>query len=300
MAVRIRSLAPRASLLRHSFTALAASHLTAAAFASSAAPREVAPFPADFYFRQLSPGTEIALSRSPAHAFARKMGNFIYLVGDKATGSAIVIDGAWDPEGIEAVAAADNMTIVSHVATHYHWDHIGSEEVNGVRVPGIKDWVGRGLPVHVPSVELADAAAQTAVSPDALSPLSHGQCLAIGQFGIVVMDTPGHSPGSCCLRVTDGVPSSAAAAAGDADEPVRDLLLVTGDTVFPGSCGRLDLPGSDKRAMYDSLRSLALLPDALPIYPGHVYSGRSSTVAAEKSGGLLRDISRAQWQRMMG
>jgi hypothetical protein len=88
--------------------------------------------------------------------------------------------------------------------------------------------------------------------------------------------------------------------ADDADTALVDLLLLSGDTVFPGSCGRLDLPGSDPGIMYDSLRTLAALPDALPVYPGHSYGGSSSTIGREKATGLLRDdISRTQWMRMM-
>ncbi len=107
-----------------------------------------------------------------------------------------------------------------------------------------------------------------------------------------------------CIRVSESGagPASGAAASGAAAGATAggtDLLLVSGDTVFPGSCGRLDLPGSDPRVMYDSLRKLAALPDALPIYPGHSYGGASSTVGAEKAGGLLRDMTRSEWNRMM-
>ena len=71
------------------------------------------------------------------------------------------------------------------------------------------------------------------------------------------------------------------------------------DTVFPGSCGRLDLPGSDARVMYDSLRRLAALPESLVIFPGHGYNGASSTIGAEKRTGLLRPMTREQWDRSM-
>ena len=77
-------------------------------------------------------------------------------------------------------------------------------------------------------------------------------------------------------------------------------LALTGDTIFPGSCGRLDLPGADVDAMYDSLRALReVLDDGLPLFPGHAYSGESSTVGREKAAGFLRPMSRAQWRRMM-
>jgi glyoxylase-like metal-dependent hydrolase (beta-lactamase superfamily II) len=52
--------------------------------------------------------------------------------------------------------------------------------------------------------------------------------------------------------------------------------------------------------MYDSLRRLAALPDNLPIYPGHSYGGKSSTIGREKATGFLRnDITRAQWMNSM-
>ena len=107
-----------------------------------------------------------------------------------------------------------------------------------------------------------------------------------------------------------------------------------GDTIFPGSCGRLDLPDSDVSAMFDSLQVLRTLPEALILYPGHGYSGPKTTVeaekrtlqvasytstlttlpfshklqvtshelqvGAEKRTGLLRDFSREQWNRMHG
>jgi glyoxylase-like metal-dependent hydrolase (beta-lactamase superfamily II) len=181
----------------------------------------------------------------------------------------------------------------------------------GIVVPGIKEWSAKGLPVYVPSLELERAATQAGVLESSLSPLGDGQCLRVGRFGVELLHTPGHSPGSTCLRVTDGVPAiatddsaednntSANASSSEGSAPV-DLLLLSGDTVFPGSCGRLDLPGSDPAVMYDSLRRLAALPDNLPIYPGHSYGGESSTIGREKATGFLRnDITRAQWMNSM-
>ena len=78
------------------------------------------------------------------------------------------------------------------------------------------------------------------------------------------------------------------------------VSALTGDTVFPGSCGRLDLPGSSTDAMFESLQHLReALDDALPLFPGHAYSGASSTVAQEKAAGLLRPLTKSQWRRMM-
>lgn len=149
--------------------------------------------------------------------------------------------------------------------------------------------------------------------------------MSIGNYGVEFIHTPGHSPGSMCLRVTNGIN----------EENISDILLITGDTVFPvsifffffelflswfciavqmsnmwwlyffmtdwqGSCGRLDLPGSDKHIMYDSLQKLSTLNNSLPIYPGHGYGGMSSTIGQEKKSGLLQSFSREQWKSMMG
>ena len=66
-------------------------------------------------------------------------------------------------------------------------------------------------------------------------------------------------------------------------------LALSGDTVFPGSCGRLDLPGSSVDAMYSSLHTkVAALDDELAIFPGHAYSGSSSTIGREKAAGFLK------------
>jgi len=98
------------------------------------------------------------------------------------------------------------------------------------------------------------------------------------------MHTPGHSPGSVVLVVRAGG---------------SDRLLLTADTLFPGSCGRLDLPGSSVDDMFDSMRKLADLDDALPVFPGHAYSGEETTIGREKRSGLLRPMTRASWERMM-
>ena len=74
-----------------------------------------------------------------------------------------------------------------------------------------------------------------------------------------VLKTPGHTPGSVCLRTGS--------------------LLFSGDTLFAGSCGRTDLPGGDPADMRASLKLLAAIPEDLTVYPGH---GEATTLDAEK------------------
>jgi glyoxylase-like metal-dependent hydrolase (beta-lactamase superfamily II) len=87
--------------------------------------------------------------------------------------------------------------------------------------------------------------------------------LQVGRVTITFMHTPGHTPGSQCF-VVDG-------------------RLISGDTLFIGSCGRTDLPGSDPREMYYSLtQRLHALPDSTTLLPGHNYGGAESTIGAQK------------------
>ena len=117
-----------------------------------------------------------------------------------------------------------------------------------------------------------------------------GQRLPIGSAAggaLAVLHTPGHSGGSVCLCVhpADGGPMHS---------------VVVGDMIFPGSCGRLALPDSSTSDMFASLQKMKALPDNLPGYPGHGYSGDKTTILQEKRNGLLRDFSKAQWMQMHG
>jgi glyoxylase-like metal-dependent hydrolase (beta-lactamase superfamily II) len=86
----------------------------------------------------------------------------------------------------------------------------------------------------------------------------------LGNREIKFLHTPGHTPGSQCFLI--------------------DGNLVSGDTLFVNSCGRVDLPGSDPEAMYHSLNdTLRNLDDATVVYPGHAYSNEpSSTIGKQK------------------
>ena len=91
--------------------------------------------------------------------------------------------------------------------------------------------------------------------------LAEGGVVRFGDVRLDVLHTPGHTEGSVCLVSHEaGVGFS-------------------GDTLFPGGWGRVDLPGGDPDAMVESLRRLATLPDALRVLPGH---GRPTTIGAER------------------
>ena len=256
-------------------------------------------------FHQMLAGQDIAqphlatsASQRTIFNFAKQMQNFIYIVGDAEVGECAVIDGVYDPEGIVAAAASAGCNVTKYIGSHYHYDHIG----NGARsspvlpaapahlqsLPGLRYFVDElSVPAYIHETERDMAALQTGVPHAALTPLTEGDEVRVGRVALRVLHTPGHSPGSIVLAVNvDG---------GD------DRLLITADTIFPGSCGRLDLPGSSVDAMWHSMRKLAKLEDDLPVFPGHGYSGDASTIGREKQTGMLREsITLNAWRRQFG
>lgn len=254
-----------------------------------------------FYFRQLLPGRDICVdAKNPVEAqifgAAVQMQNFVYLVGDARTRQCAVIDACWDVDGIIAVAKRDKMSITRAVATHYHFDHVGGKppppfDALGIEVPGIKQLEALGLPVHVQE-EDAVKLAEIGVKESSMTLHRDGDVLRVGGVRLRLVHTPGHSPGSMLVVVDGDNPGAPGGGAG---------IVVSGDTIFPGSCGRLDLPDADKERMFHSLAKCASsLRDEMTVYPGHNYNGASSTIAKEKRDGLLRPFTKTQWEAMMG
>ncbi len=93
------------------------------------------------------------------------------------------------------------------------------------------------------------------LSASDLVPVEGGDTIAVGNVPVSFVHTPGHTPGSQCFLVAGN--------------------LISGDTLFIGSCGRTDLPGSDPADLYRSLNdTLRNLPDDTVLYPGHNYADR--------------------------
>jgi glyoxylase-like metal-dependent hydrolase (beta-lactamase superfamily II) len=78
--------------------------------------------------------------------------------------------------------------------------------------------------------------------------------------------------------------------------------LVSGDTLFLDGCGRTDLPGSDPEAMYESLQTLARMPDQTVVYPGHQYSAPSSASldTVRTANYVYRTRDKAAWMQWFG
>ena len=189
------------------------------------------------------------------------MQNFVYLIGSTETRKVAVVDAAWDIEEILRRAAQDDMEITHAFVTHTHPDHVGGRFA-GMAIEGVTELLSKCNAKVV--VHKSEADFLTALSPSDLIKAESGDKIDVGGIKIQLLHTPGHTPGSQCFLI--------------------DNRLVSGDTLFIGSCGRVDLPGSDPEQMYYSLtEKLMALPDDTILFPGHNYSDQpASTLGREK------------------
>jgi len=197
-----------------------------------------------------------------------RMQNLAYLVGSLETRECLVVDPAWSVDALLDQAEADGMRVAGALVTHYHQDHVGGE-IFGMRIEGLPRLLERApMPIHVNTREADGLRKVTGVSESDLVRHEGGDVLELGGVRVRLLHTPGHTPGSQCFLVEPaGEPGS----------------LVSGDTLFLGSCGRVDLPGGDPEALYDSLKNqLGRLPDETLLYPGHLYGDPSSTLGEQK------------------
>ncbi len=231
------------------------------------------------YFRQLLTGRDLA-QRDPV---ARQMVNFVYLIGDRETGEAVVIDPAYDIKGILEVLAADGMRLVGALATHYHPDHVGGDMM-GYRISGVRELLALSpVPIHVQADESPWVQRVTEASATDLVTHHSGDVVEVGDVAIELIHTPGHTPGSQCFFV--------------------DNRLVSGDTLFLEGCGRTDLPGGDPAALYESLtQRLAKVPDDAILFPGHLYSAEPSATMGEtrKWNYVFKPRNEREWLAMFG
>jgi len=231
------------------------------------------------YFRQLLSGRDFARS----DPLASQMVNFAYLIGDRGTGDAVIVDPAYAVNDLLDVLAADEMRCVGVLATHYHPDHVGGDFA-GLNVEGVAKLLELvDVPVHVQRPEVTWVTRATGVEGDQLVPHESGDVVEVGGLQIQLLHTPGHTPGSQCF--------------------LADGRLISGDTLFLDGCGRTDLPGSDPEAMYESLTTrLARIPDETVLYPGHLYSPEASAPMSQvrRDNFVLAPRSAQEWLAMFG
>src|SRR6478609_10870445 len=185
----------------------------------------------------------------------------VHVLADARTREAIAIDTAtpslvW----INDELAARDWTLKLIVSTHGHWDHIGD---NGA----VADHTGAEIAVHPLDRERL-LHPQPLFAPFEIPPsvpaveLAEGGLIRFGEIRLRVLHTPGHTEGSVCLLAED------------------DGLLFSGDTLFAGAWGRVDLPGGDADAMVASIGRLATFEDHVGVFPGH---GSATTIGRERA-----------------
>jgi glyoxylase-like metal-dependent hydrolase (beta-lactamase superfamily II) len=185
----------------------------------------------------------------------------VHVLADEQTREAIAIDTAIPSlDWIRDELAARAWTLKLIISTHGHWDHMGDNarvaEHTGALIavhpldahrltnPPPARWTPLEIPPCVPAVELQE-----------------GGEVRFGSIRLEVLHTPGHTEGSVCLLERD------------------EGLLFSGDTLFAGSFGRVDLPGGSAEAMVESLDRLRRFDDGLRVLPGH---GAVTTIGRER------------------
>lgn len=231
------------------------------------------------YFRQLLSGVDFARN----DPVARQMVNFVYLIGDRVAGEALIVDPAYGVADLMDLAEADGMRIVGTLATHHHPDHVGGSFF-GYTVEGVSELLERqGMKIHVHREEAEWIKRTTGVEASDLALHDSGDVVEVGEIGCQLIHTPGHTPGSQCFFVEN--------------------RLVAGDTLFLEGCGRTDLPGGDAAALYRSVtQKLARIPDDALLFPGHLYSAEPSATLGEtrRLNYVFKPESESEWLRLFG
>ena len=176
---------------------------------------------------------------------------------------AIVFDPGDDAHLIFQTLEANKLNVVAYICTHAHADHINALAEVHNRFPAPIAMHSSDLKWAFGSMNKIESYYPVPKRPDVdeFLRLESSKEWSFSNFHFQCMETPGHSPGSCCLLFQE------------------EKIMIAGDTLFKGSCGRTDLPGGDARQLKESLNKLKQLPDEIHVYPGH---GPDTTIGIER------------------
>lgn len=184
------------------------------------------------------------------HLRVGAIGTNCYIVFDENTREGVVIDPGDQAESILKAVADEKITVKYILLTHAHFDHL-------LAADAVQKATGATIVLHEADLPFIKKETMTAFRPfiknyaeprvDQVA--QEGTQVAFGGLTATYLHTPGHTPGSCTIRIGD--------------------CLFTGDTMFRHECGRCDLPGGDFNSMLDSLQRLSEISGDLKVLPGH-------------------------------
>jgi hydroxyacylglutathione hydrolase len=187
--------------------------------------------------------------------------NNVYVVTDPATRETAILDVGFEPERVIELVRREGLVVRWLLATHAHYDHVaamlpvqqavgGTFALHPAERPLLESVHVQGSLFGLPPVDV----------PEVGHDLVPGERVPLGEQGLDVLFTPGHSPGHVTFR--------------------HGSTLWSGDVLFSGSVGRTDLPGASWETLERSIRDVLFpLGDAMKVLPGH---GPATTIGAER------------------
>ena len=233
----------------------------------------------------------------PAAAF----GTNCYVVAPDAGEECVIIDpGIGVAERLAEVVDENRLRPVAVLLTHGHVDHVmsvvpvcGARGITAYIHPGdrgmLADPLG-GWPDDLAAALRELAGGTVLTEPDDVAELTDGAAVSLAGLDFTVDHAPGHTRGSVMFRLPGGVARVGAELHTTAELAEASEVCFTGDVLFAGSIGRVDLPGGNAEAMIDSLRRRVLpLADTVGVLPGH---GPATSIGRERrSNPYLADLS---------
>ena len=196
------------------------------------------------------------------HSLTLTVGHFeenCYILWDRSPGPAFVIDPGGQPETILQALRERDLSITHILLTHAHFDHL-------LAAPALQKATGAPVYVHRLDIEgvkhlRGPFPMPSYTPPSDLRTVEAGDTIEESGLTITFRHTPGHTPGSCCLTGQNAIYS--------------------GDTLFAGDVGRVDLPGSSPDDMRRTLAAIAGWTGDYDVFPGH---GHATTLSGEQTG----------------
>lgn len=176
-----------------------------------------------------------------------------YLLGDEKSSKAAIIDPADSPDLMYKESLKEKLKIEYILLTHGHFDHTGGvlklKKLTNAKITlNKKDLPLLGKAISDFSLDNTKIIGQRTIKPDLF--LKEGDSLKIGKLKIIILETPGHSPGSLTYLVLN--------------------KAFVGDLIFKDGLGRTDLFGGSNKALFKSIKNkIFSLPYATELYPGH-------------------------------